>query len=499
METGITRNQILSQLSKSPHGKLTEYLTLGQQAFKQEPEFSAHLISWDRAKGQIRDAKVALPVVSLTVPEFCRHSELRENSLAHLALLGPRELLRALRFTFELPAARRQLRLLAQRYLRDLEADRRAWNRSAVQHRRTLKELYALSHTKPSGDADAILFKGFRPAGSVFEVISRLGKMSPQEAASEIITRKIPFLIAKGALGEKAKDPDLVLALINSMSATELVTSTKMLEKLGMKSNPALRGAFESALEKAATSSKNVLKTTRAAEAMEDEGLRQKLQGLQEKQISKMAGIEGDWLVLGDKSPSMNLAIEAARQVAATLARFVRGKVHLIFFDSMPRYFDATGLTYDEILKGTKYVVEGDGTSIGCGVQYILDKKIPVDGIAVVSDGQENSAPWFFDRYKKLCGELEKDIPVYLYRFAGTMHNLRLDKDLADTMRAAGLQMQEFDLRKGVDFYSLPNLVETMRVQRYGLLEEILDTKLLSLADVFKHERTEHGKEKVHA
>ena len=132
METGLTRNTIIAQLSRSPHGKLQEYLAVGQQATKQEGEFMAHLIAWDRQHGQIRDAKVALPVVSLSVPEFPQ--ELRENSLAHIALLGPRELLRAYRFALEIRPRGRMLQLknLVGSYLHEKEAGgRNSWNRLA--------------------------------------------------------------------------------------------------------------------------------------------------------------------------------------------------------------------------------------------------------------------------------------------------------------------------------------------------------------------------------
>ena len=340
-ETGLTRNQILSSLSRSAHGKLIEYLVEGKKAAVQEAEFFAHLIAWDRINGQIRDAKVALPVVSLTAPNF--PPALAENSMAHLGLLGPRELLRAYRFALEVRPAgwMRKIRGIVELYLRDKENDRRNWNKLAIQHRKTLKEMYAVAHIKPSADADAILFKGERPAGSVFDVVARLKDMSPMEAASELVTRKLPCLIAMGALGQKAKDTDLVLALIGRMSPTELVTNTKMLEKLGVKDNPALRGAFEEALKKAASSKKNVLKTTRAAEAIEDEGLKQKLRGLQDKQLQSM-GVEGNWLVLADCSGSMERAIEISRHVSATLAKMVKGRVWLVFFNTAPQTIDAT-------------------------------------------------------------------------------------------------------------------------------------------------------------
>src|SRR4051812_16823684 len=99
-ETGLTKNAILSELARSPHGKIEEYVPICRQATEQEPEFTAHLISWNRTKGQVRDSKVALPVISLTVPGL--DPEFEDNALAHVALLGPRELERAYKFAWDL-------------------------------------------------------------------------------------------------------------------------------------------------------------------------------------------------------------------------------------------------------------------------------------------------------------------------------------------------------------------------------------------------------------
>jgi hypothetical protein len=477
-ETGLTKNQILSQLSKSPHGKLREYVDVGAAAAIQEAEFLAHLIAWDRMNGQIRDAKVALPVVSLMAPKY--PEELVSNSLAHIGLLGPRELLRAYRFALEVrPVGRmRKLHSLVENYLRAKESDRKSWNRLALQHRKTLKELYALAHIKPSADADAILFKGFRPAGSVFEAVARLKDLPPAEAASEIVSRKIPFLIAMGALGAKAKDTALLLALIGRMSATELVTNTKMLEKMGMKFNPALRGAYEEALQKAASSKANVLKTTRAAEAVEDEGLKEKLRGLQDKQLQSM-GVEGNWLVLGDKSGSMQRAIDIAKQIAATLAKMVMGKVWLVFFDTQPQTLDVTDTPLDAIQKATRYIRANGGTSIGCGLQRMLEAKEEIDGIAIVSDGGENSTPYFSQVYPRYAAFAGKEPTVYLY------HCGCRDLSFHRMMKIAGIDMQVIDIDESIDFYSLPNLVSTMRTNRYSLVDEVMATKLLKLEDVF--------------
>jgi hypothetical protein len=53
-------------------------------------------------------------------------------------------------------------------------------------------------------------------------------------------------------------------------------------------------------------------------------------------------------------------------------------------------------------------------------------------------------------------------------------------------MQRAGLEMQTFDIRGGTDYYSIPNLAQTMRTKTYGLVDEILATPLLTLNSVLK-------------
>lgn len=479
-ESGLTKNQIIAELSKSPHGKLGEYIPLGRKAAETEPEFFAHLISWDYIKGAVRDAKVALPIVAMLSAAYSKEEVFRENALAHIAKLGPRELERAYRFALEAkPSGMNMLRRLIRNYLHLREQHTPSWDRLAVQHRKTLANLYALTHAKRSDRVGEILFVGKNPEGSVFHDVANLKNMTPKEAAYTITHRRIPFLIALGALGEKSKDKDLVLALIQRMSATELVTNTKMLEKLGVKTDPALRAAFEEGLVKAARSKKNALKTTRAAENIKDETLKSKLSAVQEKQIKNMS-IKGDWLVLADKSGSMSSAIEAAKHVASTLAKFAEGKVFLIFFNESPAsILDVSGNTYEDIKLKSRFVTAGGGTSIGCGLQYALDKNLEFDGIAIVSDGGENNAPYFPNVYKKYCSKFSKDLPVYLYHLPGDPNHLK------KAMESDHVDVQEFELGTKVDYYSIPNLVQTMRVSRYSLVEEIMETKLWTVEEVF--------------
>lgn len=494
-EQAITKQNLISTLLKSPHGDLKQYLEIGKPAAAQDHEFFGHLMAWNHAHGQIRDARVALPVVHLSALDGVRapaRREFQDNALAHMATLDPRNLMRSIRFAQEqkVPGTRKSVRNMVRRYLHAREEKWGWWERTAVQHRAALTSLYSVFGVRPRKQlVRDILFDGRYPKNSVFQIIHDLPSMAPSEAAGYILERRIPFLVAAGVMGAKMKDAAVVLALIERMSATELVTNTKRLEKLGIKTDASLRAAFQNAMTKARGNEANVLKTTAAAEACDmDEGLAEKLRDLQERQIEGLKargkGVDGNWLVLADCSASMEAAIGTARLVAGALTKLVTGTVNLVFFNTMPRWFDASGKTYDQICAETRQIIAQGGTSIGCGLLLARQRKFAIDGIVVVSDAQENSVPFFAQQYQGL----ENQPPVYLYRCEIGTKGWQ-DVDLANSMRQVGLDMHEFDLRSGaVDYYSVLQLAQTMRVDRYSLLDEVYASPLLTLDMVLGRE-----------
>jgi hypothetical protein len=141
---------------------------------------------------------------------------------------------------------------------------------------------------------------------------------------------------------------------------------------------------------------------------------------------------------------------------------------------------DVTGLPLDSIQKATRHITANGGTSIGCGLNRMLSEKVEIDGIAIVSDGGENTSPLFPDVYKRYIDFAQKDIPVYMFLCQGEPDNL------TPRMNQAGIEMQTFDIRGGTDFYSIPNLAQTLRASRYSLVDEILSTPLLTLSNVLK-------------
>lgn len=489
-EAGLSKLKAITELTRAPHGNLDEYLPVGTQAAREDPEWYAHLIAWNEKKGQVRDSKLALPVIQLAdlkgqsgVPW---HTTLRENALAHLALQSPRDLLRALKWAKEgAKVGHHTLARMVKRYIHEREKKVGWWDRTVLTHRKSMLSLYRYFRIKPSTRANDILFKGARPEGSPFEALATLSSMTSNDAAAAIVNHRLPFLSVMGALGGKITG-DLGLAIIERMSPNELVTNSKLLERAGLSTNPAMRAAYEAKLAKPATKSslKASLKTTRAAGVVGGK-LGEKLKAQQERVLDTMA-VKGNWAVLADKSASMQLAIEIARQVTGILARVADGETHLVFMDTTARYLNATKREYDWVNQQTSMVQAQGGTSLGVGLAYLLERGITeIDGIVVVSDAQENNPPAFAHMYTRLCGMIGKQPPVYLYRVEPGSRSYA-DVDLAQSMKTMGHELQEFDLRgMKVDYTSLPNLVLTMRANRYSLIDEVYGVPLLTLDDVF--------------
>lgn len=493
---GFDYRNTINMLLKSHHGDFNAYIDTAYKAADADPEFFHHMITWNLAKGEVRDSKVALPTIALRFLGS-DDDDFAENALANLVSLDPRNLVRAYRFNKELSASgknipngyRRNLEAALKKYIQVREDNIGWWNATVLQHRKSMKELYAVSHIKPSEYAQSILFDREPPKNTVFERIGKLKDMSAAEAAGTILQYKIPFQIAIGALGRKKEEyeqnPEFILALLNNMSGQQILANTNMLEKFGVFRSPVLSAAYNAALTKSKSDKKvSTLKASKAIDVLSENSfvpkeVIEKISQVQEAKIAQKT-IDGDWVILGDKSGSMESAISTACEIAAYIAKSVAGKVHLIFFDTMPRYYDVTGKTLAQIKEETRRISASGGTSCGCGLEYLRSKSISIDGIVLVSDGGDNAQPYFHDAYKKYSASLKEEPVVYYFDMNGEPDKV---SRLCDQ---SGININKFDLRKKVDHYSIPNLVSTMSTKNYGIYDQIMSTPLLKLSDIFK-------------
>jgi hypothetical protein len=173
----------------------------------------------------------------------------------------------------------------------------------------------------------------------------------------------------------------------------------------------------------------------------------------------------------------MSASVELAKEVASLIAERVKGRVWLIYFDTVPTAFDVTDKTLFQIREMTQRIKAQGGTIIGCGLDYLLQKGEEVDGIAIVSDGGDNY-PSFGPVYRKYNEKFGKEPTVYHF-------DVRGDNDILSGQLPGVIE--KFDLRNNkVDYYSLPNLVNLMKTNRYSLVDEIMNVPLLKIEDVFK-------------
>lgn len=487
------RNKLLSALLKISHGDLMKFWQESHTTADDDPGLYAHVIAWNHKNGRIRDSKIAFPVIALHT-NAVENKDLAENAVAHLASLGPRELIKAWEFNKELktkgyPVKHNRNSMFhdaIKKYLDVREGDIDWWTKAVIRNRKAMKALYTISNKKPAMFAQQILFDRVYPSGSAFDVIKNLSDMEGLEAASAILEHNIPITVASAKLGKKLDNPDTLIALFDKVSATELITASGQLKRLKSFDLPEVQSAYRDATKKASKDKKaNVLKATRAAKAT---GMTKELAAIKEQSLKSIKNIEGDWVILADRSPSMGGAIPKARELAALLAKKVEGKVHLIFFDEAPLYKDVTGMTLDEIEQATANIYEGSSTSIGCGLRYLNDKKLSVDGIVIISDGEENCSPRFAAEYKKMLNEPA----VYFIHMWGSGRWGYYGIDILSTaMTNADITYTKYDATKEFDYNSMVNVVGLLKPQVYGFLEEVMETPLLTLDKVFNQEGVE--------
>lgn len=508
-ELAVHRQDIIGKLNLSLHGDLVAYNAVIGAACRQDPEFLAHLIAFDFTNGQIKDTKIALPVITLACREF--PDELVENSLAHIAMQSPREILKALQFSIKSGTPARRQRLLERTihgWLSHREKEPGKWQRMAARHRRSLKTLYSLTHAKAPQWASTILFGRYKDGdtwvdamyapGSIFADIKNLATMAPAQVAATIQKWHLSPLVVSGAMaGAKAAQSDsaVVQATMDQMSDTEVVTRAASLERKGLSRDASLKDTFRKKVAKATGSKKATLKTSVAADEVEDEGLKTMLRELQERQIQAQKdagrGIDGNWLVICDRSQSQEVAIELGSHIAAAIAKFVTGKVWLVFCNNDVTPIEVTGKSLEEIKSLTRFVIANGATSYGIGLAWAIDKKLDLDGVAIVGDGGENTAPLFVNAHGVYKNKFDKDLPVYLYQTycppQYAMSSGGNPRNFGALMEQSHTPFTAYDLTSGkVDYYSLPSLVQTMSASRFGVVEKIMACPLVTLEMVFR-------------
>lgn len=476
------RLRLLNTLLTTPHRKLEAVYPVHADLVSQDPLFYGHLAAWYAKNGDVRDHAETF-VITLCLSNFEGH---RDAGLALLRELPPYEVQRVVDFVkgrVEKKGGKserwglfrnvpRSMTTEVERYLREREADAIRFDGAVLHARKSLKRLYAALHVKPGPRAQAILFDDRPPEDSRLAVLKKIAKSEdPGEQAALIAEHRIPYRVASSVV--KQMTPAVLAALVDAMSAQELINNLASLQRRGANDHPEIAKLIEEKLE-GAKSAKRVaaFKPKEAAKAAPlDARTQEQLAEISQRQARAKGTIKRSTAILVDKSGSMEQAIEVAKRLGSMVAGIMEAPLHVFAFDTLAYPIAAAGAELKAWEKAFAGIKAGGGTSCGVAVDAMIRKGIAVEQIVMVTDEGENTAPLFVPTLQKYRETLKADPSVVFVKVGAAGNHLE------KLCLAAGIAVDAFEFRG--DYYSLPNLIPILqKPSKLELLIEIMDTAL---------------------
>jgi hypothetical protein len=468
------RLEMLNSFLTSPRGRLDRLGPLHDDLMARDPVFYGHLAAWYRHNGSLRDHDEVLMATLLT----SRLPEHREAGFVLLQELPPYQVWRVVDYIKRRRGGvPRSTRTAVVHYLRRREADPRLFDRAAIRARKAMKGLYAGLHIRPGDRADAILFKDQPPPDSLaFKVKMLAWTDDPIDQARMIVQHEIPYAIAIGAVTTPTLP--LLMTLIDAMSPQELVNTIGSLKGRGAFGHPEVRALVDRKLHEAGTarrlSAMKVRVAARAA-ALDPETTR-RLERVADVQVKGKRRIGRPTALLVDKSSSMAAAIEVGKRIAALLSAVTDAPLSVYAFDSVAYEVRANGKELSDWERAFADVRADGWTSIGSALEKLRVRRTAVEQIVVVTDEEENTAPFFADVYRAYCRELKIAPPVMIVKVGWASGQLERQ------LRGMGAEVETYTFTG--DYYALPNLVPLLaHASRFELLTEIMETPLPTRTD----------------
>ena len=210
-----------------------------------------------------------------------------------------------------------------------------------------------------------------------------------------------------------------------------------------------------------------------AAKVVKDDKIRHQLEAVVQHRAQAQGAIVRSTAILVDKSSSLSSAIEAAKQLGALVGGLMKADLRVLVFDTVARTLtvpegSASIADWERAFQG---VVANGATSIGSPVAWLRANRVEVEQLVVVTDEEENTAPYFHEQLELYQREMGLMPSVILLKVQGSSdfleRQLRQRQIPFDTYQFTG------------DIFSLANLIPMLsRPGRLELLMEILSTPL---------------------
>ena len=465
------RLDILNTLLTTPHRQLEKIWPVHRDLVGKDPRFYVRLAAWYQDNGEVRDHKEMF-IVNLVLSDFPGH---RDVGLAMLRGLPPYQVVRVVDFISgrkktrkvrqgeqrqataqaskrarqsvarrlfgskepEMPAADtepstltdafglfrnipRAMKTEVTRYLREREADPEWFDGSVLTARKAMKRLYALLHVRPGERAQKILFDNDPPVDSRLHALRKLAAAeSPADQAKAIVEHRIPYRVAATVVRQMT--PAVLVALIEQMSAQELINNIGALKRRGALAVPEIKALVETKLADAQTADRvSALKAEKAIEAAGVSGqIRKQLEDVADVQIKAKGRITRPTALLIDKSASMEQAIDLGKQIGAMISAVCESELYTYAFDTMAYEIMPVGGELADWERALAGITAGGCTSCGVALKYLERKKQYVEQIIMISDEQEKPPPPLITALGEYCVALKAEPTVVIVRTPG--------------------------------------------------------------------------------
>ena len=474
-ETDV-RVQILNSFLATPHRKLEELAPLHTSALERDPLFYSHLAPWYFEKGEVRDHKL-LFVAHLATSDY---EEFREAAWMLLQQLAPYEVARVLDHTKKvIGKTPRSLKGAIAHYLKTRENNPRQFDGAALRARNDLKHLYASLRIKPGPRAQAILFDEQPPEDSPLYALKLLAKAkSAEEQARVIVENKIPYTTAVGAI--KHMTPAVLVALINAMSPQEVINNMAALKRRGAMDNPEVKALIDQKLALATTDKRvSTMKTKKAIQAAQlDEETERMLTQITDQRVAAKVEIKRPTALFVDKSGSMSLAIEVAKQLAALISAVITADFYVYAFDTAAfeiKVKTAQGQrpALSDWEKAFQFIKADGGTSIGVPLAKMTRDHIYAEQLLIVTDEGENTAPYLADAWTEYCEKMKvaPSITIVSIPHSGSLLPGMLGR-FPQSLRERGVELMRYTFTG--DYYALPNVLNLLALPSKAELVELV-------------------------
>lgn len=463
------RQSLLNSFLEASHGKLKGLGEKHAKALSMDPLLYCHLSGWYQKHGTLRDHHELFGAHLLHSPE----AEFRQHAKVLVQTMRPYQLARLVRYSKEvLKNGNRSLKSAVKFYLTRREADPLWFDECVLRDRRSMRYLYATLHVKPGQRAQQVLFAEKPPADSRLRIVRILHSLRnhPQRQAELIKQHRIQFTTALGAAG--ALVPEMLDALVCVMTPQQLINNLGFLQRRGALNVPALRDQIMAKIQSGKTESRvHDAKSLAALKHLQpDEGLRKELMEMSQTRLRARGSIIKPTALLVDKSGSMEVCVEIGKMLACLCSTIAEAPLFVEAFDADSFTVKCSEPTFDAWEKAFRHIKADGWTSLGAPLRKLRDQHY--EQILLISDGVENTQPFFCEELKKTGRDIE-----VIWLKVGSAGRTSLE----ESAERLGVPLRTIPFNG--DYYNLPNLVP-MLCSRRTLVSEVLDCPLYQAEDL---------------